>query len=289
MRKRFLSLILVFFIVFSALSSFFSELSHALNTDSISPAINGATSNKYFKAKPAVFEMGDGYAVVWATNFVGIGYITYTYNGVKYTVYDQKNGIARTDDTVHVVKVPHEHLSNNSYTVFTKEVTKQTDVSFNFGVTVSAGPIYLKGYNGNDDVKFLVLTDVHANLQDAKKVSKFFTEDPDIIVFNGDIVGEIQTKDQMIDTVFAIPGEISGGRYPVIYCRGNHETRGRYASMLLDYFPTKTGEFYFDFEYGPLHGIVIDTGEDKDDGHVEYGGLVNYKEYHEKQEVWLRT
>jgi ABC-type glycerol-3-phosphate transport system permease component len=119
------------------------------------------TSTKYFTAFPGVYEMGDGYAVIWATNFAGTGYIQYTYNGVQYTVQDERNGIVRTNDTIHVVKVPHEHLQGNTYTVYSTEVTSHQYAITNYGTTISAGPIRLKAYDGgvNDFVGKLLVND----------------------------------------------------------------------------------------------------------------------------------
>ena len=97
-------------------------------------------SSKYFTALPGVYEMGDGYAVIWATSFSGTGYIKYTYGGVTHTVYDERNGIVRTNDTVHVVKVPYEHLQGNTYTVYSTEVTGHSYAVTNYGTTISAGP-----------------------------------------------------------------------------------------------------------------------------------------------------
>lgn len=55
---------------------------------SVTAPNQSVTSTKYFTALPGVYEMGDGYAVIWATNFSGTGYIKYTYQGKQYTVYD---------------------------------------------------------------------------------------------------------------------------------------------------------------------------------------------------------
>ncbi len=258
----------------------------ALNVSS--PALN-VSATKYFTASPAVYEMGDGYAVIWATNFSGTGYIKYNYLGVEHTVYDERNNIVRTNDTIHVVKVPYEHLQGNSYTVYSTEVTSHNYAITNYGTTISAGPITLKAYDGGtDDFDILVLTDTHSQLTWSKNAAAQFSKDPDLVVFSGDIVNSIESKTD-IAAMFNIMGSVTGGKYPVVYCRGNHETRGIYATALLDYFPTKTGEFYFDFRYGPLWGVVMDTGEDKVDSHEYYGNLANYKEYNEKQEAWLRS
>lgn len=139
------------------------------------PAVS-VTSTKYFTALPGVYEMGDGYAVIWATSFSGTGYIQYTYQGTQYTVYDERNNIVRTNDTIHVVKVPYEHLQGNSYTVYSTEVTSHQYAITNYGTTISAGPISLKAYDGGrDDFDVLVLTDTHNKLTWAKNAAAQFS------------------------------------------------------------------------------------------------------------------
>ena len=272
-------------------------VAHAASYTIVTPK---TTNGSYFSALPGVYEMGDGYAVIWATTFTGTGYIEYTYKGQKYTVYDERNGIVRTGDSIHVVKVPHEHLQGNSYTVYSREVTSHSWATTNYGVTVSAGPITLKKYDGGvSTFDLLVLTDVHKQLDWAKKVAQQFKE-PDLIVFSGDTVSSLNKKSDMV-TLFNIMGTIShgaDGQVPMVYIRGNHECRGEYSTTLLEYLPTETGEYYFDFTYGPLYSVVLDTGEDKPDQHWktdhncprnEYGQLANFAEYHQRQEAWLRN
>ncbi len=280
--RRWISMILLLAMMIALLPANVIAMQVTTPTQSVS-------STKYFTALPGVYEMGDGYAVIWATNFKGNGYIKYKYQGVEYTVYDMKNGTIRTHDTIHVVKVPHEHLLGNTYTVYSTEVTSHQYAITNYGTTISAGPTRLKAYDGGvDDFDVLVLTDTHGKLDWSKKVAQVFAEDPDLVVFSGDIVDSLESK-STIAKMFNIMGSVTGGRYPIVYCRGNHETRGIYSTALLEYFPTETGEFYYDFRYGPLWGVVMDTGEDKNDDHEYYGKLANYKEYNEKQEAWLRS
>ena len=276
----------------------------ALDTYAANYTVKAPTMSNsgYFTAQPGVYEMGDGYAVIWATSFKGTGYIEYTYKGQKYTVYDERNGIVRTGDSIHVVKVPHEHLQGNSYTVYSREVTGHSWNTTNYGVTASAGPIALKAYDGGTrDMDLLILTDVHKQLDWAKTVAQQFKE-PDLIIFSGDVVSSINEKADIV-TLFNIMGTISHGskgQTPTVYIRGNHECRGNYSTTLLEYLPTETGEYYFDFSYGPLYSVVMDTGEDKADQHIkndgkensprnEYGQLANFAEYNQRQEAWLRT
>ncbi len=74
---------------------------------------------------------------------------------------------------------------------------------------------------------------------------------------------------------------------PVIYTRGNHETRGNYAGKLLD--ALGLTEFYYQTQIGDISFLILDSGEDKDDSHPEYGGLTYYNTYHKNQIDWLKN
>ena len=294
--KKMISTVLLLVMIVALLPQI-TLVTHAANYTIKTPSMSTAS---YFSALPGLYEMGDGYAVIWATTFKGTGYIQYTYQGKTYTVYDEKNGIVRTGDTIHVVKVPYEHLQGNSYTVYSKEVTGHSWATTKYGATASAGPIKVRSYDGGTkDFDFLVLTDVHKQLTWAKNVAQKFKE-PDLIIFSGDTVSKLNTKNDIVE-LFNIMGTVShgaNGQTPLVYIRGNHECRGAYSTALLEYLPTETGEYYFDFTYGPLYSVVLDTSEDKADQHWktsnncprnEYGQLANYYEYNQKQEAWLRS
>ncbi len=275
--------------MFVGVLDFTSIETSAFDPASYSIPTSGTTSSYYFRATPTVFEMGDGYAVIWVTSFTGTGYIKYTYQGKSYTVYDEMAGIVKTNENIHVVKVPHEHILDNTYTVYSQVVSTNNATTLTYGTTISCGPLKLNKYASEDEFNVLQLTDTHSYPDRAMKAAKQFSTRPDLIAFTGDIATYSRNKDDIINNVFGLIGKVSRGQFPVVYCRGNHETRGRYAAMLRDYFPTETGEFYYDFEYGPFYGIVMDTGEDKVDSHVEYGDTVNFKEYLKNEKAWLST
>jgi 3',5'-cyclic AMP phosphodiesterase CpdA len=72
-----------------------------------------------------------------------------------------------------------------------------------------------------------------------------------------------------------------------VLVRGNHETRGSFARQLADYFPTTTGKYYFSFDHGPVHFVVLDSGEDKADSAPVYAGLVDFDAFRREQAEWL--
>ena len=46
---------------------------------------------------------------------------------------------------------------------------------------------------------------------------------------------------------------------------------------------------YYTCDYGPVHFICLDSGEDKKDSDWTYGGLVDYTSYVARETEWLKT
>ena len=64
--------------------------------------------------------------------------------------------------------------------------------------------------------------------------------------------------------------------------------RGPFARSLGSYLSSAEGRFYFTRDDGPVHLIVVDTGEDKPDNNNEYSGLLADAPYREEEYTWLR-
>lgn len=75
---------------------------------------------------------------------------------------------------------------------------------------------------------------------------------------------------------------------PMYYARGNHETRGPFAVKYPEYFPTPTGELYYQLNLGKTNILVLDCGEDKPDSDIEYSGIVDMDNYRTRQAEWLK-
>jgi hypothetical protein len=103
----------------------------------------------------------------------------------------------------------------------------------------------------------------------------------------GDFNSAMAYKSDFVKYVLKNAHDLSGGEIPVVYARGNHETRGEFGAQAIQYLPSQTGEYYFTFDFGPLSAVVIDSGEDKDDDHKEYSGLVDFEAYREQEYEWL--
>jgi acid phosphatase type 7 len=53
------------------------------------------------------------------------------------------------------------------------------------------------------------------------------------------------------------------------------------------YFPTESGRYYYSFNHGGVHLLLLDSGEHKLDAHPEYSRLVAFEPYIDEQTKWL--
>ena len=102
--------------------------------------------------------------------------------------------------------------------------------------------------------------------------------------FNG-VTSETQLWERWLDPLIA--GGLKQSK-PLIFARGNHDTRGPFARELTHYVPIEEGRFYYARDIGPVHLLVIDTGEDKPDSTQVYARLNLMEEYRREELAWLR-
>ena len=226
--------------------------------------------------------------MIWVTSGKGSGCVKYTYNGEEKTVWDSRSGAIVSDDTIHVVKVPKNELIGNEYKVVSQSVTYKFGYFAIKGKTVESDTYLFGGIPKDDDIKILSISDIHELEKKMMKAVSHIDVQPDLIVLLGDISSKMTSKKNFI-TILEDANMLSGGKVPVLYVRGNHETRGEFASQLADYFPTSTGELYFTFDFGALSAAVLDTGEDKSDDHREYSGLVDFESYRRQEFEWINS
>jgi predicted phosphodiesterase len=141
----------------------------------------------------------------------------------------------------------------------------------------------------NKTVTFSFVTDTqHEDLpRIAKNLDIVNWEDIDFLAHGGDAFGAIESEDQFF-AKFLRPMTERLENKPLVFVRGNHDLRGPFARRLYDYLPTQSGEFYYSFDAGPVHFLVLDTGEDKDDDTNVYAGLNRTEPYREQEFGWLQ-
>lgn len=142
--------------------------------------------------------------------------------------------------------------------------------------------------HNKQDCSFTMINDIHGRdsimlaLTDGLKAEK-----PDFVVFNGDMTSFMGSIEDIEQQFMSRATKTFATDIPLVYVRGNHETRGPGFSEFLNLFPTKTNTPYYIFRQGPAAFIVIDSGEDKPDSDIEYGGTAAYDAYREAMAKWL--
>jgi len=135
---------------------------------------------------------------------------------------------------------------------------------------------------------FLIWNDTHQNNITLTRLARHVPDYPaDFLLWNGDIFNDVRTEDMLIaETLHPARLEYAATR-PLVFARGNHDVRGAQARMLGRTLAAPDGRYYYSFRQGPVAFLVLDTGEDKDDGHPEYGGLGDFASYRLEQQAWL--
>ena len=111
----------------------------------------------------------------------------------------------------------------------------------------------------------------------------------DFLVHTGDAFDGVTSEAQVWDKWLS-PLIRTGIRHstPLVFARGNHETRGPFSRELERYVPVEEGRFYFTRDIGPVHLLVLDTGEDKPDSTQVYAGLNRLEAYRAEELAWLK-
>ncbi len=233
---------------------------------------------------PSVLDTGKDYSIVFATNDFGTGYVEYEYKGKPYKVYDHQGGRLSSDSKIHSVNVPYEHLNNNSYKIGSVRVIEQYSYGSRTGKEITSDEYTFTPVKG-DDITYLVVSDWHTYLDRAHEAISYIG-DYDAVILLGDATPGVDFEEQVVTNIVEFSGSLSKGTLPTLYVRGNHETRGEYAGKILN--ALGLDEFYYTADMGNYSFVVLDSGEDKDDSHPEYGGMTDYNTYRADMIEWLK-
>ena len=241
-------------------------------------------------APPVVMLAGGGeYAVVWASSRRSTGTLVVAANDREQQFHDTATGMLRHNDKLHVVRVAREILDNcDYYRVQSRAMIHNTGYIALRGGRTESRRYSFKGYRGQADIHALFCTDIHGEQKQALANARALRENagagPDLIILGGDIPSDgLHSRRSFTKGVLGLAAKLGGSERPVLYARGNHETRGQWAAELARY----TGSLYFTADYGPIAFVVLDSGEDKPDDHPEYSGLADFTAYRARQLAWL--
>lgn len=240
--------------------------------------------------------------IVWVTDVPAMSWVelaaddgTHFYQREQPKYYETYLG-KRVIGTLHKVRITNlEPGKRYRYAVASKEVLKTKHNRIHFG-SIAATNVYSKGANyiptlnpTKESFEFLVLNDIHAKQDRLEALLNCYQKDKtDLVFYNGDMVSYVPSEQMLFEGFVDASVKRFAKDVPFYLVRGNHETRGIFATSYLNYFPTPTNKPYFTMKHGDVFFIVLDGGEDKPDSNLEYYETARYDEYRKEEAEWLK-
>ena len=241
-----------------------------------------------------------GVSIVWTTNRPATAWVelapddgSHFYQKERPKYFCTANGLKNVG-TVHQVNLKNLLPGTRyRYRVYSQEVLQHEFVYVYYG-NVAATAVYRKkpltftmpGKPGS--FEFAVVNDIHERNNVLKQLlSQVYLPNTSFVIFNGDMINASMSEAQVFGGFMDTATALFASETPMYYSRGNHETRGPFASKFAGYFPGIDGHLYYMFTRGDACFIVLDCGEDKPDSDIEYSGITDMDNYRTEQAAWL--
>jgi len=199
-------------------------------------------------------------------------------------------GLVEAYNTVHAITLT-DLLPGRQYfyRICSKKIDSFEPYKLVYGETFAGEPVSFETIHpGAESVSFLVLNDIHDRPESFPHLLQYKGDEKrDFVFLNGDMFNYQDDEDQLVNHLLQPISGLSATT-PFIFSRGNHETRGKFARRLPEYFNSSEQGFYFSFQFGPMYAIVLDSGEDKPDDTPVYAGIVDFDHYRQVQAEWLK-
>lgn len=262
-----------------------------------------ATSHKNINNEGGLIAVGpylqrlssNAVTVMWVTKRNCLSWVEYgdgMYLNKK--AFGYVDGLVQANNRVNKIRIGQLQPDTvQRYRIVSVEVLSVRGSQFKFGEP-EVGTIY--EYKTppvqSDEVKMIVFNDHHEISETIPEMIYRLGYDGnepnfDFVVFNGDVFNNTESEEQVINQFLKPCVNTFAKNHPFLFVQGNHEVRGAFARHIREYFDWTDGRFFHSFRQGPVHFLVLDSGEDKTDDNWEYGGLAAFDQYREKQREWL--
>ena len=296
MKNSLMAILIVLLIGFNSflLSANSANVNSTKDSTNISAGINHG---------PYLVNMTDSSVqIVWTTSVPCLSWVeiapddgSHFYASERKKYFDSPYGQKRIDK-FHCIKVDGlKPGTKYRYRIFSTEVLYGKYPQYNYGKTFStkvykADPLYFKTYSPNaEPIRFVMINDMH---QDNERISKLLSPaigKVDFILLNGDMMNHIPCEDKIFEAFLDTVVKLTESSIPIVFARGNHETRGDSSESFMKFFPTPTGKPYFSFKVGKTLFVVLDSGEDKPDSDIEYSGRADFDKFRSDEALWLSS
>lgn len=241
---------------------------------------------------PSVFVIGEEYEIL--VNAKENGILCLEVGDEEF--YEENAGVLATERAYAKIRVPQSVLDKEkAYTVIYKKTINHQAYFSEMG-EAEKETFRFKPIEKQDGIQIYHLADVHSLFDIAKDTAAYFGDETDLYIMNGDIA-EVEAPEDFT-RVACFLGNVAKGEIPIVFVRGNHDTRGKLSHFYTDFFPANGKDTYFTFSVGPISGIALDCGEDKPDDYIydekydfkpAYSGINRFAPFRKRELAWLRT
>lgn len=279
--------------------SFLEKMSQ-IGALSLIPGVSALAANaeekNHFVAGPYLQNIGsDEVTVMWITHKNCFSWVEYGAGGyTSKREFGYNNGLIEANNRINKITLTGlKPGADHKYRIVSTEILGYKGSKVEFGETITSAMFSFKTPAVNEEeVKFVIFNDIHDRPQIIPQLlyRHGYTgnvRDYDFVVFNGDCFDWVTEEQQLVDHLIKPSTDIFAGEFPFILTQGNHECRGSFSRHIPEYFAYPENKFYYAFSRGPIRFVILDSGEDKTDDSVEYGGLSAFDRYREIQAKWL--
>jgi len=257
------------------------------------PAAAVAASGVAILAGPCLQEPGPtGMTVTWVADAPSAGWVEYGQtDGLGTVALPVEDGLVTAGGKIHMVRLNGLRAdSTYHYRIVTRRIVSFGPYKVDYGDTVRSEAFTFRTLApAGRTFSFLVLNDLHEGLDVMRAQIRQAAAQPyDLVFFNGDSLSHIESPAQIVERLLAPATQAFARSVPMLFVRGNHETRGQSARDLRNYLALPGGRYFYSFDHGPVHFVVLDTGEDKEDEHWAYSGLADFAAYRKAERAWLQ-
>ncbi len=252
-----------------------------------------ATKDEIFRTRPYLQNpTGNGMTISWLTNVPVHSWVEYGTDGkLDQTLQLYVDGQMLCNNYHHKFRLENlEPGKTYSYRVHSREIAVYEAYRKEFGETAVSETYTFRLPSAQDtDFTAIIFNDLHQRRELVDKFSELIKDiDYDFVILNGDVIDDPRDEAQAVASMSYMNEHFGAETVPVFYIRGNHEIRNAYSiglRDLLDYVGDKT---YGSFNWGDTRMVMLDCGEDKEDGHWVYYGLNDFTGLRNDQADFLK-
>lgn len=240
---------------------------------------------------PLLLDMaGDSVAIEWMTDAPSDARVSYGEGALDREAVPQIDGLVPVGTMHRVVLKGLQPGRTYRYRVSSRRVVALKPYWPDRGNTVESPVRAFTTFDAvKKSVRFATMTDTHEDVERVRALMALALSQPvDFVAHTGDGVHYATGENQLKDKFLAPVATGLQGSTPLLYARGNHEYRGEFARSLGGYLHAQEGRYYYTRDAGPVHLVVVDTGEDKPDATNVYAGLNDLRAYRLDELAWLR-